>query len=88
MVEPADLVAAAVAAGLDLIAVCDHDTMASAAGVGFISFLVLYSIHSGIGEGAAGLLLGAMSLTATLSRVGLGIVAGSMNLNTRPHTVE
>ena len=33
MVEPADLVRAAVAAGLDLIAVCDHDTMAAAAEV-------------------------------------------------------
>ena len=31
MVSPAELVAAAVAAGLDLIAVCDHDTMAAAA---------------------------------------------------------
>jgi predicted metal-dependent phosphoesterase TrpH len=29
MVEPAELVAGAVAAGLDLIAVCDHDTMAA-----------------------------------------------------------
>lgn len=31
MVEPAELVAAALDAGLALIAVCDHDTMASAA---------------------------------------------------------
>jgi MFS family permease len=49
--------------------------MASAAGVGMISFLVLYSIDHGIGEGAAGLLLGCMSLTATISRVGLGMIA-------------
>ena len=49
--------------------------LASAAGVGFISFLVLYAIDRGIGEGAAGLLLGAMSLTATISRVGLGVLA-------------
>jgi hypothetical protein len=33
MVEPAALVRAAIAAGLDLIAVCDHDTMAAAAEV-------------------------------------------------------
>ena len=33
MVEPAELVAAALDAGLALIAVCDHDTMASAAEV-------------------------------------------------------
>ena len=31
MVEPAELVRAAMAAGLDLIAVCDHDTMAATA---------------------------------------------------------
>jgi MFS family permease len=49
--------------------------MASAAGVGFISFLVLYSIDHGIGEGAAGVLLGGTSLTATISRVGLGVIA-------------
>jgi MFS family permease len=49
--------------------------LASAAGVGFISFLVTYSVDQGIGEGAAGLLLGAVSLTATISRVGLGLIA-------------
>ncbi len=49
--------------------------LASAAGVGFIAFLVTYSIDQGIGEGAAGLLLGAVSLTATISRVGLGVFA-------------
>ncbi len=49
--------------------------LASAAGVGFIAFLVTYSIDQGIGEGAAGLLLGAVSLTATISRVGLGLFA-------------
>jgi MFS family permease len=49
--------------------------LASAAGVGFISFLVTYSVDQGIGEGAAGLLLGAVSLAATISRVGLGVVA-------------
>ncbi|HMA26400.1 MAG: CynX/NimT family MFS transporter [Solirubrobacterales bacterium] len=50
-------------------------TLASAAGVGFIAFLVTYSIDRGIGEGAAGLLLGAVSLTSTISRVGLGLIA-------------
>jgi MFS family permease len=49
--------------------------LASAAGVGFISFLVLYSIHRGLSEGEAGLLLGAVSLASTLSRVGLGVIA-------------
>lgn len=49
-------------------------TLASAAGVGFIAFLVTYSIHEGIGEGAAGLLLAAVSLVSTISRVGLGLI--------------
>jgi predicted MFS family arabinose efflux permease len=50
-------------------------TLASAAGVGFISFLVTYSIDQGIAEGAAGLLLAAVSLSSTISRVGLGLIA-------------
>jgi MFS family permease len=49
--------------------------LASAAGVGFIAFLVTYSVDRGIGEGAAGLLLAAVSLTSTISRVGLGVIA-------------
>jgi len=49
--------------------------LASAAGVGFISFLILYAVHSGMSQGAAGLLLGAVSLAATLSRIGVGILA-------------
>jgi MFS family permease len=49
--------------------------LASAAGVGFIAFLVTYSVDQGIGEGAAGLLLGAVALTSTISRVGLGVIA-------------
>jgi MFS family permease len=49
--------------------------LASAAGVGFVSFLVLYSVENGIGEGTAGFLLGAVSLAATLSRIGLGALA-------------
>ena len=49
--------------------------LASAAGVGFVSFIVLYAVHRGIDEGAAGVLLGGVSLATTLSRVGLGIAA-------------
>jgi MFS family permease len=49
--------------------------LASAAGVGFISFLVTYSVDSGMSEGAAGLLLGGVSLVSTLSRIGLGAIA-------------
>ena len=49
--------------------------LASAAGVGFISFLILYAVHSGMSQGAAGLLLGAVSLAATISRIGMGVLA-------------
>jgi MFS family permease len=48
---------------------------ASAASVGFISFVVSYSVESGIDEGAAGLLLAAVSLSAATCRIGLGVVA-------------
>lgn len=48
--------------------------LASAAGVGFVSFLVSYSVDSGMSETAAGLLLGGVSLMATFSRVTLGVV--------------
>jgi predicted MFS family arabinose efflux permease len=49
--------------------------LASAAGVGLVAFLVLYAVHSGLSEGQAGLLLGAMSLGATVSRIALGALA-------------
>ncbi len=49
--------------------------LASAAGVGFVSFLVTYAVDHGLSEGAAGLLLGGVSLMATLSRIGLGVAA-------------
>jgi MFS family permease len=49
--------------------------LASAAGVGLVSFLVLYAVDSGMSESAAGLLLGGVSLAATLSRIGLGALA-------------
>jgi MFS family permease len=48
---------------------------ASAAGVGFVSFLVLYAEHRGLSQAAAGLLLGAVSLAATASRVSVGVIA-------------
>jgi MFS family permease len=46
--------------------------LASAAGVGFVSFLVLYAVERGMSQAAAGLLLVAVSLAATLSRIGVG----------------
>ena len=46
---------------------------ASAAGTGLVSFIVLYAVDSGIGEGAAGLLLAGLSLAAASSRVVLGL---------------
>ncbi len=49
--------------------------LASAAGVGLVSFLVTYSVDNGISEGGAGLLLGAVSLAATISRIALGVYA-------------
>jgi len=45
---------------------------ASAAGTGLVSFIIVYAIHSGITEAAAGLLLAALSLAATVGRVALG----------------
>ncbi len=50
-------------------------TLASAAGVGVVSFLVVFSVDSGMSEGSAGLLLGAVSLVATICRIGIGAVA-------------
>jgi MFS family permease len=47
--------------------------LASSAGTGLVSFIVLYSIESGLSEGAAGLLLGALSVAAAGSRVALGL---------------
>ena len=47
--------------------------LASAAGVGLISFLVLYAVECGMSQAAAGLLLVAVSLAATVSRIGVGV---------------
>jgi MFS family permease len=49
--------------------------LASAAGVGFVSFLVTYAVDHGMSEVAAGLLLAGVSLVATVSRIVVGIVA-------------
>jgi MFS family permease len=49
--------------------------LASAAGVGFVSFLVTYAVASGMSEVAAGLLLAGVSLVAMVSRIALGLLA-------------
>jgi MFS family permease len=49
--------------------------LASAAGVGFVSFLVTYAVDSGMSETAAGVLLAGVSLVATFSRIIFGVVA-------------
>jgi MFS family permease len=59
---------------------------ASAAGVGFISFLVLYSVENGLSELAAGLLLVGVSLVATLSRLALGAVGDRAGQDPLPPT--
>jgi MFS family permease len=48
---------------------------ASAAGVGLVSFLVTYAVDSGMSEEVAGLLLAGVSLVATISRIGVGVLA-------------
>jgi MFS family permease len=47
--------------------------LASSAGTGLVSFIVLYSVESGISESAAGLLLAGLSLAAASSRIVLGL---------------
>jgi MFS family permease len=49
--------------------------LASAAGVGFVSFLVTYAVANGMSEAAAGLLLAGVSLAATVSRIAVGVFA-------------
>lgn len=49
--------------------------LASAAAFGTASFLVLYSVHSGIDEAAAGLLLAAMGLASTVGRLVFGAIS-------------
>src|SRR5829696_4253675 len=49
--------------------------LASAASVGFISFLVSYAVESGIDESTAGLLLAVVSACAAVCRIALGVVA-------------
>jgi predicted MFS family arabinose efflux permease len=62
--EPGSVRALAVVAGL-----------ASAAAFGTVSFLVLFCVHSGVDEAAAGLLLAAMGLASTLGRLVFGAVS-------------
>jgi MFS family permease len=47
--------------------------LASAAGVGLVGFIVIFAVDSGLSEGAAGLLLAGLSLTAMISRIVLGV---------------
>jgi MFS family permease len=49
--------------------------LASAASTGLISFLVVYSIDSGMGADAAGVLLATTGLAAAVARIGLGTLA-------------
>jgi MFS family permease len=48
--------------------------LASAASVGLVSFVVLYSVENGLSEGAAGVLLAGLSVAATAGRIGLGLL--------------
>lgn len=48
--------------------------LASAASVGLVTFLVLYSVGNGLSEGAAGLLLASVSLAAAVARIALGVL--------------
>ena len=49
--------------------------LASAAGVGFVSFLVTYAVDSGITETGAGVLLAGVALMSTISRIVFGVFA-------------
>jgi MFS family permease len=49
--------------------------LASAAGNGLVSFIVVYGVTSGLSESQAGLLLGGISLMAATARVVLGLIS-------------
>jgi predicted MFS family arabinose efflux permease len=49
--------------------------LASAATLGLVAFLVTYSVDSGMSESAAGVLLAALSLASTISRIGFGFAS-------------
>jgi MFS family permease len=49
--------------------------LASAASVGFISFLVTFAVEEGMSRGAAGILLAVVSACAAVARITLGAVA-------------
>ena len=55
--------------------------LASAAGVGLVAFIVIFGVKSGLSEGAAGLLLAGLSLTAMISRIVLGVLADRPGLD-------
>jgi MFS family permease len=55
--------------------------LASAAGVGLVAFIVIFAVDSGLSEGAAGLLLAGLSLTAMISRIVLGVMADRPGLD-------
>jgi MFS family permease len=56
---------------------------ASFAGVGMISFLVVYALHSGMAESAAGLLLAGVSVGAASSRILTGRLADRSGIDPR-----
>jgi MFS family permease len=55
--------------------------LASAAGVGLVSFIVIFAVDTGLSEGAAGLLLAGLSLTAMISRIVLGVLGDRPGLD-------
>jgi MFS family permease len=62
--------------------------LASAAGVGLVAFIVIFAVDSGLSEGAAGLLLAGLSLTAMISRIVLGVLGDRPGLDSlRPVAV-
>jgi predicted MFS family arabinose efflux permease len=72
--ERAEAAAGARPAGLSSVhALAVTAWLASAAGTGLISFIVLYAVDSGLSQTAAGLLLGGLSLAAAGSRIALGL---------------
>jgi predicted MFS family arabinose efflux permease len=54
-------------------ALADTAWLASSAGTGLVSFIVLYAVESGMSQSAAGLLLAALSVAAAGSRIAIGV---------------
>jgi MFS family permease len=59
--------------------------LASAASTGLISFLVVFSVDSGLSGGEAGALLATTGLAAAISRIGFGMVADRGAARARSH---